>query len=176
MFVQPFYFVSYYFSWIEYDYFFFHFQETYNSWLREKYEDDPSTHPNFDLDLWMEVWSSGGPDKNQVYGLSNTTAKNLRAARSISTIGSSQSVSSTQSEEFIALKQQYAQLSANYNTSTTWSWTLDQRWVMIHVCLFFGRFVPGTTSLHHLLLLLPLRHCSSLIFFWKHIKFVMNII
>ena len=71
---------------------FFHFQETYNSRLRERYVDDPSTHPDFDLDLWMEVGSSGGPDKNQVYGLSNTTAENLQAARSVSTVGSSQSV------------------------------------------------------------------------------------
>jgi hypothetical protein len=56
----------------------------------------------------MEVGSSGGPDKNWVYGLSNTTGENLRAARNVSTIGNYLSVSSTQSEEFIALKQQYA--------------------------------------------------------------------
>jgi hypothetical protein len=54
----------------------------------------------------MEVGSSGGPDKNQVYELSNTTAENLRAAHNVSTVGSTQSVSSTQSEEFMALKQQ----------------------------------------------------------------------
>ena len=62
----------------------------------------------------MEVWSFGGPDKNQVYGLSNTTAENLRATRSVLTIGSSQSLSNTQSKEFMALKQQYAQLSVDY--------------------------------------------------------------
>ena len=62
----------------------------------------------------MEVGSSGGPDKNQVYGLSNTTAENLWMARSVSTVGSSSSVSSTQSEEFMALKQQYERLSMNY--------------------------------------------------------------
>jgi len=63
----------------------------------------------------MEVGSSGGPDKNRVSGLSNTTAENLRLARSVSTVGNSPSVSSTQSEEFIALKQQYQQLSTNYD-------------------------------------------------------------
>jgi murein L,D-transpeptidase YcbB/YkuD len=62
----------------------------------------------------MEVGSSGGPDKNWVYGLSNTKAENLRAARNVSTIESYLSVSSTQSEEFMALKQQYAQLLADY--------------------------------------------------------------
>jgi hypothetical protein len=61
------------------------------------------------------VGSSGGPDKNRVYGLSNTTTENLCSARSVSTVGSSPSVSSTQSEEFIALKQQYQQLSMNYD-------------------------------------------------------------
>ena len=80
----------------------------------ERYENDPSTNPDFDLDLWMEVGSSGGPDKNQVYGLSNTMIENLWATRSVSTVGSSQSVSNTRSEEFMALKQQYERLSTNY--------------------------------------------------------------
>jgi hypothetical protein len=75
--------------------------------LRERYGDDPSTYPDFDPDLWMEVGSSGEPEKNQVYRLSNTTAENLRSACNVSTIGSSPSVSSTQSEEFVALKQKY---------------------------------------------------------------------
>jgi hypothetical protein len=74
---------------------FLNFQETYNSQLRERYGDDPSTHSNFDPDLWMEVGSSGGLDKNRVYGLSNTTAENLRAARSVLTVRSSPSLSST---------------------------------------------------------------------------------
>jgi uncharacterized protein (DUF3084 family) len=68
-----------------------------------------------DPDLWMEVGSSGGPDKNRVYGLSNTTTENLRAARSVSTVGSSQSVSSTQSKEFVALQQHTAQLTEKYD-------------------------------------------------------------
>jgi len=115
MFVQPFYFVSYYFYWIEYDDYFFYFQETYNSRLRERYGDDPLTLPKFDPDLWMEVGSSGGPDKNRVYGLSNTTAENLQTARSVSTVGSSQSVSSTQSKEFVALQQHTTQLTKKYD-------------------------------------------------------------
>jgi hypothetical protein len=56
--------------------FLFYFQETYNNRLRERYGDDTLTHPEFDPDLWMEVGSSGGPDKNRVYELSNTTADN----------------------------------------------------------------------------------------------------
>jgi hypothetical protein len=94
--------------------------------LRERYGDDPSTHPDFDPDLWMEVGSSGRPNKNRVYGLSNTTAENLRVTNSVSTIGSFQSVSSTQSKEFMALQQhtthltkKYKQLSANYEQHTT---------------------------------------------------------
>ena len=64
----------------------------------------------------MEVESSSGPDKNRVYGLSNTTAENLWAGRSVLTIGSSPSVSSIQSEEFMALKQQYEWLLMDYET------------------------------------------------------------
>ena len=115
MFVQPFYFVSYYVYWIEYDDYFFYFQETYNNRLRETYGDDPSTHPEFDPDLWMEVGLSSGPDKNRVYGLSNTTADNLRSTRSVSTVGSSQSISSSQSKEFVALQQHTAQLTNKYD-------------------------------------------------------------
>ena len=69
----------------------------------------------------MEVGSSSGSDKNRVYELSNTTTDNLLATRSVSTVGSSQSVSSTQSKEFVALQQHMThltekceQLSANY--------------------------------------------------------------
>jgi len=88
---------------------FFFFQETYNNQLRERYGDDILTHPEFDLDLWMEVGSSSGPDKNRVYGLSNTTADNLRSTRSVSTVGSSQS------KEFLALQQHTAQLTEKYD-------------------------------------------------------------
>jgi predicted nucleic acid-binding Zn-ribbon protein len=73
------------------------------------------THPEFDPDLWMKVGSSGELAKNCVYGLSNTTAKNLRATRSVSTVGSSKSVSSTQSKEFVALQQHMAQLTKKYD-------------------------------------------------------------
>jgi len=41
--------------------------------------------------------------------------ENLRAARSVSTVGSSQSVSSTQSKEFVALQQHTAQLTEKYD-------------------------------------------------------------
>ena len=82
--------------------------------MRERYGDDPSTYPEFDPDLWMEAGSSGGPDKNRVYGLSNTTAANLRSTGTASTAGSSQSVSSSQSKEFVALQQRCNHLSEAY--------------------------------------------------------------
>ena len=93
----------------------FYFQKTYNNRLRERYGDDILTHLEFNPDLWMEVGSSGGPDKNQVYGLSNTTADNSRSARSVSTVRSSQSISSSQSKEFVALQQHTAQLTEKYD-------------------------------------------------------------
>jgi hypothetical protein len=65
---------------------FFSFQDTYNSQLKERYGDDLSTHSDLDLDLWLEAGSSGGPNRNRVYGLSNTMAKNLQTTRSVLTI------------------------------------------------------------------------------------------
>jgi hypothetical protein len=45
--------------------------------LRERYGDNVLTNPDFDLDLWMEAGSFGGPDRNWVYELSNTMGENL---------------------------------------------------------------------------------------------------
>ena len=96
MFVQPFSLVSYYFLELNLMIlFFFYFQETYNNQLRETYMDDPSTHLDFDLNLWIEAGSSGRSDRNRVYGLFNTRTENLWTTRSVSTIGSLQSISST---------------------------------------------------------------------------------
>jgi hypothetical protein len=94
--------------------FYFYFQETYNNRLRERYGDDILTHPEFDSDFWMEFGSLGGPDKNRVYGFSNTMADNLWLTRSVSTVGSSQSISSSQSKEFVALQQHMTQLTEKY--------------------------------------------------------------
>ena len=47
--------------------------------------------------------------------LSNTMAENLHTVRSVSTVGSSSSVSSTQSEEFMALKHKYERISMDYD-------------------------------------------------------------
>jgi len=92
-------------------FYYYYFQETYNNRFRERYGDDILTHPEFDPDLWMEVGSLGGPDKNRVYGLSNTTADNLRSTRSVSTVGSSQS------KKFVVLQQHT--LSSPKNTITS---------------------------------------------------------
>ena len=95
--------------------FLFLFSGDLNNRLKERYRDDILTHPEFDPDLWMEVGSSGGPDKNRVYGLSNITVDNLRTARSVSTVGSSQSISSFQSKEFVVLQQCTTQLTERYD-------------------------------------------------------------
>ena len=86
--------------------------------MRERYGDDILTHPDFDSNLLMEVgWN---PKKSVVRALLHYDRK-LSAACSVSTVGSSQSVSSTQSKEFVALQQhmthlteQYEQLLVNY--------------------------------------------------------------
>jgi len=160
------------FSLIEYDDFLKKIQETYNNRLGERYEDNPSNHPDFDSDLWMEMGSSGGPEKYRVYRLSNTTAENFRLTHSVSTVGSSPSVLSTSLRSSLPWNNNINNSRRIMIGSVKWSWRWDQGWVMIHVQLLFGRTVPGTTSL---LLLLQLRRYSSLISFLKHIKFVMNI-
>jgi len=124
----------------------------------------------------METGSSGGPDKNRVYGLSNTTVENLRSARSVSTVGSSPSVSNTQSKEFIALKQQYQQLSTNYDELRQTVMEMRSKMSDDTCAASFWPYNPGNNQPLPLILLLQLRRYSSLILFFKHIKFVMNII
>jgi len=34
----------------------FFFQDTYNTRLKERYDDDSSTHPDLDPDLWLIHW------------------------------------------------------------------------------------------------------------------------
>jgi hypothetical protein len=93
--------LSYYF--LEFNDFIFYFQETYNNCLKERYREDPSTHPDFNPDLWLEAGSSGGPDRNWVYGLSNTMAENLWTTHSVSIVKCSQLVPSTESPKFTVL-------------------------------------------------------------------------
>jgi hypothetical protein len=46
--------------------------------MQERYRDDLSTHPELDLELWLEAVSVDGPDKNWIYGISNITDENLQ--------------------------------------------------------------------------------------------------
>jgi len=55
--------------------------------LKKIYEDDPLTHPDIDMNLWLEAGLSGRPHRNPVYKLPNTTDENLWMTRSISTVG-----------------------------------------------------------------------------------------
>jgi hypothetical protein len=61
------------------------------------------------MNLWLETRLFDGPNKNQVYGFSNTTTKNLWTTRSALTVGCSQLVSSTQTLEFVAMLNQRVQ-------------------------------------------------------------------
>ena len=64
---------------------FFFFQEIYNTRLQERYKDNHSTYPKLDLELWLEVGSSGGLDRNRVYGISNTMIEDIQTGRNVST-------------------------------------------------------------------------------------------
>jgi hypothetical protein len=69
------------------------FQEIQITQFQGRYKDNPSIHPELNLDLWLETGSSGGPDRNQVY-------KDLWTGHSVSIIGCSLQVLSTQFPKF----------------------------------------------------------------------------
>lgn len=139
---------------------------------------DPSTHSDFNLDLWKEAESFGGPDRNRVYGLSNTTTENLWMAHSVSTVRSSQSVSSIQSQEFMALQhhtthltKKFRQFSVNYEKLC--QVVMDMRSQLGGKCpLLFWLYGPGNNQPPPPTP--PRRHYFSLIFNWTY-KFIMNI-
>jgi len=59
--------------------------------------DDLLTLLELDLNLRLEAKSFSRPDRNQVYGISNTIGKDIQMGCSVSILGSSQSSSSFQS-------------------------------------------------------------------------------
>ena len=71
------------------------------------------------IQIWIRIygWRQDrliDPIENWVYGLSNTTFKDLRMACSVSTIGFSQSVPSTQTLEFKEILDQWVQARTTY--------------------------------------------------------------
>jgi hypothetical protein len=77
--------------------------------LKERYKDDSLTHPDFNPNLWLDVGSFNGPNRNKMYGFSNTTVEDLQMNRSVSTIKCSQSISSTQTPKFKVILDQRVQ-------------------------------------------------------------------
>jgi hypothetical protein len=89
--------------------------------------DYPLTYLDLDLDLWLEVRLFGGLDRSHAYGLSNTTTKNLWMICSASTVGCSQSISSTQTPEFTAMFDQQVQTwTTHVNDKYEWL-TIDNK-------------------------------------------------
>ena len=67
------------------------------------------TYPDIDLDLWLEDGSFGEPDRNWVYGLSNTTTENLQTTLSALIVGCLQLILCIQTLKFIAMLDQRIQ-------------------------------------------------------------------
>ena len=89
--------------------------------------------------LFTVIPGPNSPGCNIVYKLSNTMTENLRTTRNVSTVGISQSVSSTQSQEFVALQQhtthltkKYEWLSADYEQLH--QMVMDMRLQMVSTC------------------------------------------
>jgi len=116
---QPFILLSY--NFIQFDEFIFSFYDIYNTCLKEKYGDNPLTHPNLNPDLWLEARSSGRANKNWVYGFSNTTTENLWTTYSVLTVGCSQLVTSTHTPEFeVMLDQRVQHQTSHLNEKYEW--------------------------------------------------------
>jgi len=171
MFVHSFYFVNYYFLELNDD-FLKKFQETYNSRLRKRYGDNPSTH-QISIQICGWRWDRL-VDPKKIGSVGSPTLRPKTCCRPVV----SQPLRAFHQYRAPSLRSSLPWNNNNNNSrrimisSVKWSWRWDQRWLMIHVQLFFCRTVPGTTIL---LLLLQLRRYSSLILFIKHIKFVINI-
>jgi hypothetical protein len=65
----------------------FFFPEAYKTPLLERYKNDPSTHPELDPNLWLEVESTSRSDRNRVYDISNTMTEDTQVGCSVLIIG-----------------------------------------------------------------------------------------
>jgi hypothetical protein len=106
----------------------------------------------------LEVGSFDGPDKKRVYNLSNTIAEDLQTTHSVSTVGCSQSVPSTQILEFEAILNQrvqaqmthivadYKQL--NVKTTELYQLVMEMMSQMGGTCaLSYSPIIPAKTGL-----------------------------
>jgi hypothetical protein len=62
----------------------------------------------------MEAGSSSGPDRNQVYDISKTIVEDLQTTQSVSIVGYSQLIPSTQTLEFQAILNQQVEAQMTY--------------------------------------------------------------
>jgi hypothetical protein len=67
----------------------------------------------------MKAGSSGGPDKTQVFGISNATTEDLRTIQSVSIMGCLQSVLSTQNLKFESILNQQVEAWTTHNAAKT---------------------------------------------------------
>ncbi|KAJ6965878.1 hypothetical protein NC652_003680 [Populus alba x Populus x berolinensis] len=109
--------------------------DTYNIWLKERHGDDLLIHLDLNSNLWLEKGSSDGPNRNRVNGLPNIMVENLWTTRSVSTIGFSQSILSTQTPKFEATLDQRV----NKNQTT-------------HFAIDYKRLSAKTTKLYRLVM------------------------
>jgi len=117
------------------------FQDAYNTWLKERYNDDPSIHPDLDSDLWLKVGSFSGPNRNYVYCLSNTTTEDLWTARIVPIVGYSQSVPSTQTLDFKVILDQQVQVWTTHLTTDyeqLSAETIELRWLVMEMRSHMG--------------------------------------
>ena len=61
----------------------FFIYKQYNINIHVKHGEDPSTHPEYDLELWFEVGATSGFDKNWVYGFFMTMTFDMRSDCSV---------------------------------------------------------------------------------------------
>jgi hypothetical protein len=74
--------------------------------LQERYKNDLSNHPELDLDFLLKAGLFDGFNRNQIYGISNTTTNDIWTNRSVLTAGSSQSGLSSRSPGIQAIVQE----------------------------------------------------------------------
>jgi hypothetical protein len=67
----------------------------------------------------MKAGSSGGPDKTQVFGISNATTEDLRTIQSVAIMGCLQSVLSTQNLKFESILNQQVEAWTTHNAVET---------------------------------------------------------
>ena len=114
--------------------------EYYNVFIYAKHGEDPLTHLEYDLDLWLEARATSEPDRNQVYDISMTIAWDIRLSYGVSIIGT---LKFNLSKPSLAIKELIEQWAGSLRAKIEAKYKEQQNKLEEIMAYFFNHYPPS---------------------------------